>query len=292
MLLLLGGDLELFGREDGGSFDGLSVSLDVLEPLVDHLLHFLGPSGMLAGQVVGLLGVPGEIEKLGRRSRFELRIREAMVGPGLAELPKPVGVYAPDLTEARDLATACYELDIDVPEQVSILGTGDDERCLLTTPNLSTVDYGSRRIGRRGAELLESLMAGEPAPAEPVRVAPTGVVGRQSTDALAVRDPDVVRAVRWIRENIEAGPNVAQVAREAFVSRRTLELHFKRSLGRTVGQEIRRCRVERAKMLLRETQLAMVDVAVRSGFASRSHLNLELRRAVGMSPKEYRRSMG
>ncbi len=209
----------------------------------------------------------------------------------LLQLPKPVGIYAPDLTEARDLATACYELNLDVPEEVSLLGTGNDERCLLTSPNLSTVDFGSRRIGRRAAELLESLIEGQAPPSGPVLVQPTGVVSRQSTDALAIQHPEVVRAVRWIRENIEYGPDVAEVTEQTRVSRRTLELHFKKALGRTIGQEIRRCRVERARFLLRRTQLPMIDVAVRSGFSSRSHMNQELRRAIEMSPKEYRRSM-
>jgi LacI family transcriptional regulator len=207
----------------------------------------------------------------------------------LSQLPKPIGIYAPDLTEARDLTTACYELGIDVPEEVSLLGTGNDERCLLTSPNLSTVDFGSRRIGRRAAELLESLMEGKPAPSRPVCVEPVGVVARQSTDALAIRHPEVVRAVRWIRENIEYGPNVAEVAMQTDVSRRTLEMQFKKALDRTIGQEIRRCRVERAKLLLRKTQLPMIDVAIRSGFASRSHLNQEFRRGTDQTPKQYRR---
>jgi LacI family transcriptional regulator len=134
-------------------------------------------------------------------------------------------------------------------------------------------------------------MQGEEPPAGPVLVQPTGVVRRQSTDALAIQHPEVVRAIRWIRENIEYGPGVAEVAEQTRASRRTLEMRFKKALGRTIGQEIRRCRVERAKLLLRQTQLPMIDVAVRSGFSSRSHMNQELRRAIGMSPKEYRRSM-
>src|SRR5437667_26198 len=47
-------------------------------------------------------------------------------------------------------------------------------------------------------------------------------------------------------------------------------------------------RVERAKELLRNTELPVVDVALSSGFSSQSHLSYWFQRYVGVSPAAYR----
>jgi AraC family transcriptional regulator len=50
-----------------------------------------------------------------------------------------------------------------------------------------------------------------------------------------------------------------------------------------------RRRIERAKQLLRDTELPVLQVALRTGFASQSHLSTAFKRATGSTPGAYRR---
>ncbi|UBF28338.1 response regulator transcription factor [Kovacikia minuta CCNUW1] len=63
---------------------------------------------------------------------------------------------------------------------------------------------------------------------------------------------------------------------------------FKQSIGKSVHQYIIHRRIERAKQLLRETELEIAAIATECGFANSSHLALHFKRIVGISPKKFR----
>ncbi len=63
---------------------------------------------------------------------------------------------------------------------------------------------------------------------------------------------------------------------------------FKQSIGKSVHQYVIHRRVERAKQLLKQSELTIADVAVECGFANPSHLALHFKRIVGVSPKQFR----
>jgi LacI family transcriptional regulator len=118
---------------------------------------------------------------------------------------------------------------------------------------------------------------------------PVGVVVRRSSDILAIHEPDVAAAVRFIRDHGHSAIRVEDVLREVPVSRRWLERRFRKLLGRGLWQEIRRVHLERAKSLLVETELAMTAVAERSGFSDAKQLSLVVRQETGLTPTAYRR---
>ena len=59
-----------------------------------------------------------------------------------------------------------------------------------------------------------------------ILVPPSRVEVRQSTDLMAIEDPDVVQAIRFIRNYACNGIDVPRVADEVGMSRRVLERHF------------------------------------------------------------------
>ncbi|MCA1992110.1 MAG: AraC family transcriptional regulator [Coleofasciculus sp. S288] len=65
---------------------------------------------------------------------------------------------------------------------------------------------------------------------------------------------------------------------------------FKRSLGVTPHQYVLQQRVERAKQLLKQTELSVMEIALLCGFSSHSHLGKWFRQHTGMTPKAYRAS--
>lgn len=222
-------------------------------------------------------------------SRKGWAAQQRELGQWLKSLPKPVGILAWGTTLGRQLIECCHEIGLAVPEEVAILGGDYDEiLCDTCTPSLSGVAVASEQIGYEAARQLDRLLRGEPAPAEPIRIEPTGVTARQSTDLLAIEDEDLAKAIRFIRDHTADPIDVKDVLREVAISRRALERGFQKVLGRSPTAEIRRQHLDRAKRLLAETDLPIPDVAVASGLGSSTYFAHIFNREVGQSPLKYR----
>ena len=216
---------------------------------------------------------------------------EAWMARWLQGLPHPVGLLVANDARALLVLEACRTAGLRVPDDVAVLGVDNDDLvCRLTSPTLSSIDHGARRIGQQAAALLDRLMDGEPAPVEPVRVQPEGVVERQSTDTLAVADPALARAVLLVRRRAFEGIGVGDILKDVPMSRRHLELEFKRLLGRTPHEEMQRIRMTRAAQLLETTDLAMPEIAAHCGVSYASQLTVQFRRFSGLTPTAYRKA--
>jgi LacI family transcriptional regulator len=211
----------------------------------------------------------------------------------LRELPLPVGLAACNDLRGQHVLEACRRAALAVPEHVAVIGVDNEELlCRLCDPPLSTVVPNARRVGYEAAQLLDHLMSGSRSPAAETLVTPSGVVTRQSTDTLAVDDPDVRAALRFIRENACDGIRVDDVLREVPVARSLLERRFRRAIGRSPHAEIRAVQVRRAAQLLAETDVPLKRIAELSGFAHMEYLSYFFKRATGESPRAYRRGHG
>jgi AraC family transcriptional regulator len=63
---------------------------------------------------------------------------------------------------------------------------------------------------------------------------------------------------------------------------------FKQSVGIAPYKYVLQQRVERAKLLLKDKERAIVDIALECGFANQTHLNRHFRKFTGITPKTYR----
>jgi LacI family transcriptional regulator len=142
----------------------------------------------------------------------------------------------------------------------------------------------------QAAALLDRLMAGRKPPNEVIRVPPTGLVTRRSTDIVAVDNLQVARALRFMQDQY-TNPwlGVDAVVAATGLTRRALEKVFRQEMKRTLNEEIVRLRMESVKSLLTTTSLKVVEVAAASGFARPSHLFRTFRKQLGLSPKTYRK---
>lgn len=209
----------------------------------------------------------------------------------LGGLPAPTGVFANNDEIAVTVVSQCAEAGRVVPDDIAVLGVdNDDLLCFACRPPLSSIDLAARRIGYRAAELLDALMRGEPPPAEPIRVLPVRVVSRRSTETFAVGDPVVAEAMRIIRDQACAPLDVADLARQLAVGRRTLERRFDAAMRCSPHQEILRTRVRHAQRLLLETDLKTAEIARQCGFRHLQNFGEFFRRIAGTSPAAYRRA--
>lgn len=209
----------------------------------------------------------------------------------LQQLPRPTGVFCCTDGLCWNMAELCASLNIRVPEDLALLGMDNDEfQCALAHPPLSSVGNPARRIGFEAARLLDRLLRGGHPPARPILLPPLPVAARHSTDVLAMEDADLAAAVRYINTHAERPLAVREILRTVPVSRRALELKFRSVLDRSPLQEIQRVRIERARRLLLETDLAMPEVARRAGFGGAIQLSATFKKVTGQPPSALRKA--
>lgn len=184
---------------------------------------------------------------------------------------------------------ACTRTGRRVPDDISVIGVDNDKLlCPYATVPLSSIDVGLRAVARRAAEMLESQFATGASDHAMVRLANLRVVTRRSTDTVAVADEQVRQALEFIRAKACDRIGVEEVLNVVGLSRATLDRRFLATLGRTVGEEIRRVKATTASRLLRDTDISLVEVARQSGFASQQHLCRAFKIAFNASPGAYR----
>jgi transcriptional regulator GlxA family with amidase domain len=98
----------------------------------------------------------------------------------------------------------------------------------------------------------------------------------------------VAEAVAYARLHCTEQVRVGDVADAASMSVVQLERTARRIIGLSVRQLLVRFRVEHAIGLLATTDLALSDIAARSGYYDQSALTRQFRRVVGVSPGAYR----
>lgn len=208
----------------------------------------------------------------------------------IRSLPRPVGIMVCNDPRGELVLEACRRVGLAVPEEAAVIGVDNDEPlCEICDPPLSSVMPDHRRVGYEGAALLDRLMAGQRPPAGATFVPPLGIVTRLSTDVLAVDDPLVVQALRFIRQHACDGIDVGDVLDEVPLSRSTLQRRFRRLLGRSVHDEILRVRLRRVCELLARTELPIEIVSDKAGFAHRQYLGEVFKAKIGLTLAEYRR---
>ncbi|MCE9545574.1 MAG: DNA-binding transcriptional regulator [Planctomycetia bacterium] len=218
------------------------------------------------------------------------RMAQTSLMPWVQSLPRPVAVFSFDDAYAVLVSHACLESGLAVPEQVALLGVENDEVfCHHNFPPLSSIQTAQEQVGYQAARLLERMMSGR-AIKSPISLPPVSVVERASTSILAIEDPDVAMAVRFINDNATRRINVADVVEAVPLSRCLLERRFRRTLKRTILDEIQRVRVERTKHMLVTTRDSVPSIARAMGFRDGIHLWAVFRKLTGVSPDAFRRA--
>lgn len=213
------------------------------------------------------------------------------LGHWLESLAKPTGVFVFFDGWARWVLDACVLQDLQVPQQISVLGVDNDRwLCELSQPRLSSVDPNVENAGYVAAEILDKLMSGQSAAKSVTYIDPARVDERDSSSYLAFEDPEVAFAMRYIKEHACDPIAPADVLKVTGMSNSTAYRKFMKALGRSIHDEIQRVQLERIQHLLTSTNLNVTEAARQAGFLNIRYLTKVFRDATGMTPTEYRRS--
>ncbi|MBN1817578.1 MAG: DNA-binding transcriptional regulator [Sedimentisphaerales bacterium] len=212
------------------------------------------------------------------------------IGSWLKQLPKPLAVWAYNDDFAAVVVEAARSLDLIVPDEVAVLGVDNDILfCELCNPPLSSIALNHEKVGYEMAERLAQLLKGRKPVKTAVHLQATQVVGRQSTSVQAVQDPEVARAIRFIRENAFRPIQVEDVLRQVTISRRALYDRFTRVLGRSISSEIKKQRVDIISKSLLTTHDTIAQIAYKYGFPGPDHVSRYFSSVKGITPQQYRK---
>ena len=168
----------------------------------------------------------------------------------------------------------------------------------LTVPPLDALDLPHLRaaMGAVDAELTSGGAGGRLAAESLANVLAVHLIRH----ILAPRRPECRRdgvlprgrlssVVEYIEEQLEAGPTLEQMAAIARISPYHFARQFKAATGLPPYQYVIMRRVERAKQLLQAgTDLSLAEVAAHAGFSDQSQFSHHFKRAVGVTPGQFR----
>jgi transcriptional regulator GlxA family with amidase domain len=124
-----------------------------------------------------------------------------------------------------------------------------------------------------------------------VLISPPHRTGGQAQYAKATPGPasgPLSPLLEWLAEHIAEPLTLEQAAAQAHMSPRTLERRFRAETGDSVARWIARRRVERARVLLEDSDLTVTQVAHVAGFGSTESLRRHFLTHTGTTPRSYR----
>jgi transcriptional regulator GlxA family with amidase domain len=105
---------------------------------------------------------------------------------------------------------------------------------------------------------------------------------------LGVRHPKLLSIIEIMEKNLEEPLPRSELARLADLSTRQLERLFRKYLSRSPARYYLELRLNRARLLLLQTNMSVIDVALACGFVSASHFSKCYRDFFGRTPRKER----
>lgn len=205
----------------------------------------------------------------------------------LKGLPKPTAIMTASDKLASEVIQAAHSGRIKVPKEVAVIGTDDSEIiCENTRPRLTSVRPGHEACGYVAAEELARLMRGcKPC----TRIIPhEKITDRESLAVCIPATHLVATADSYIEEHAVDGIGVDDVARYLHVSRRLLSLRYAEFMQESIHCAIVRRRLEKVCELLVKTDMPIMEISARCGFANNNYLKNLFRNRFGVPMRDWR----
>jgi LacI family transcriptional regulator len=208
----------------------------------------------------------------------------------LAGLSRPAAIWCENDFVARMVCNAAQYLEIAVPHQLAVVGSGDYRVAVHYSPSITTLPRPAEEIGYAAAKLLDQWIDDNQTPLD-VEVAPKPLLLRQSS--VNAVNWDKIRTAREIilSESVH-GLTVDRICRRIDLSKVTFTKRYTELYGTTPGADIGSQKAEVAMRLLRESTQTITEIGAAIGFSEQSKFSKFFKRQTGKTPQEYRRSFG
>lgn len=137
--------------------------------------------------------------------------------------------------------------------------------------------------------LHEQLKSGNRDPFN-VNIPPLRIHERKSTSVWNITDPHVRKLMEVIENNYHCDLMMEDLLNTVSLSRRSIEMRFKRATGITIYQYLLKVRVDHLAYLLATTDRPYVDIVYEVGFRDLNNVSRIFRKFRGCSPQEWKRN--
>lgn len=107
-------------------------------------------------------------------------------------------------------------------------------------------------------------------------------------DSALFYSPDIQEAISYIHTHVIENPGVEQIASFCGLSSSRFKAKFKEELGITPHAYITALKIDTAKILLKDPQNSITDVAYQLNFTSSNHFSSVFKKQTGYTPSEFR----
>lgn len=205
------------------------------------------------------------------------------------KLPRPVAILAVNDWVGLAVSEAVRKAGLSA-DDFFVLGVDNAPTlCETSLPRLSSVEPAWMKIGFTAASVLSDLMSGREV--EPTTmIPPLGVADRTQMSLIEQNDELVSSALSFIEQSAHRPISVDEITSRLPTSRKTLERRVRLATGQTILQHIHSARIERAKRLLRETDISIDRIAELCGFSNSTNFGQVFKRLTHKTPTGYRKS--
>lgn len=208
----------------------------------------------------------------------------------LISLPKPIAVMACDDNQGNALIEACKSAGVKIPSELSIIGVDNDEViCTMSDPTLSSIQVDIELGGFETARMASRMLQDPDFKGTDIVLQPKKIVHRVSTSAYATDDKEVLAALQYIRQNLNKKLSVNDILREVPLSRRLLEVRFKKVIGQSIYKYISQQRIGRFSEMLLDSNDPIQDIAFKLGEDDAKGICRRFKELMGCTPSEWRK---
>lgn len=210
----------------------------------------------------------------------------------LLSLPRPCGIMAYNDENAGHLRTACQHAGIAVPEHVSIISVDNYKYdCELFIPTLTSIQPDFEAAGFIAAsELNKAFNLGRAHLPVLKTYGVKQIVERQSTLDTSGSGRIASVVCNYIRENITRPINIKAMAALFNISPRLLQMHFRKSIGRSMRTEIQEVRLRLLAERLTTMDIPIAETCFSCGFNTVTNAQILFKRRYGMSMSQFRKA--
>lgn len=245
-------------------------------------------------------GFRGRIEEAGFGDHFYLYDKQVIdnlwyyeaeeLRNWLISLPKPIAVMACDDNQGNALIEACKAAGVKIPSELSLIGVDNDEViCTMSDPTLSSIQVDIELGGFETARMASRMLKDPDFKGTDIVLQPKKIVHRVSTSAYATDDKEVLAALQYIRQNLNKKLSVNDILREVPLSRRLLEVRFKKVIGQSIYKYITQQRIGRFSEMLLDSNDPIQDIAFKLGEDDAKGICRRFKELMGCTPSEWRK---
>lgn len=103
------------------------------------------------------------------------------------------------------------------------------------------------------------------------------------------KERTVAKTLKYIHSNLSQKITLKDLCKNANISDTALMEHFKKATGKTIIEYVNHLKIDKAKQLLVETNLRVIDIACELGFGDETYFSRVFKKHINITPNAYRK---